>query len=89
MKEPKIRFNEFKGEWEETTIGHLFSFKNGLNKGKEFFGHGTPIINYTDVYKNRILSKSLVKGTVKLDFDEISRYRVLKGDVFCSKTTTS
>ena len=87
MKEPKIRFNEFKGEWEETTIGHLFSFKNGLNKGKEFFGHGTPIINYTDVYKNRILSKSLVKGTVKLDFDEISRYRVLKGDVFFTRTS--
>jgi hypothetical protein len=32
--------------WESTTIGELLEFKNGLNKGKEFFGKGTPIVNY-------------------------------------------
>lgn len=87
MNEPKIRFKGFQGEWEESTIGSIFSFKNGLNKGKEFFGHGTPIINYTDVYKNRSLIKSLVKGKVQLDFDEINRYRVQKGDVFFTRTS--
>lgn len=35
--------------WESTTIGELLEFKNGLNKGKEFFGKGTPIVNYMDV----------------------------------------
>lgn len=38
-------------------MSQLFSFKNGLNKGKEFFGSGTPIITYTDVYNNRFLKK--------------------------------
>lgn len=87
MKEPKIRLKGFSGEWEETAIGNLFTFKNGLNKGKEYFGHGTPIVNYTDVYKNRLLSSSLIKGKVELDFDEINRYRVQKGDVFFTRTS--
>ena len=37
------------------SIGELFEFKNGLNKGKEFFGRGSSIINYTDVYRNRFV----------------------------------
>ena len=35
--------------WDTATIGDFLDFKNGLNKSKEFFGHGTPIVNYTDV----------------------------------------
>lgn len=85
--EPKIRLKGFSGEWKESTIGTLFSFKNGLNKEKEFFGHGTPIVNYTDVYKNRILRESQIKGKVELDCDEINRYRVQKGDVFFTRTS--
>ncbi|NLP58556.1 restriction endonuclease subunit S, partial [Lutibacter sp. B1] len=39
-----MRFPEFSGEWMEGEIGNYFDFKNGLNKEKEFFGKGTPII---------------------------------------------
>jgi len=39
-------------DWLTIEIGDLFSFKNGLNKGKQFFGKGTPIINYMDVFEN-------------------------------------
>lgn len=31
MKEPKIRFNEFKGEWEETTFGESVIINSGLD----------------------------------------------------------
>lgn len=31
MKEPKIRFKEFKGEWEETTFGESVIINSGLN----------------------------------------------------------
>ena len=75
------------GEWNKATIGDFLDFKNGLNKGKEFFGHGTPIINYTDVYNHRGLVKSDVKGTVELQTDEISRYEVRRGDVFFTRTS--
>lgn len=40
-------------DWEGCLLGNLFKFKNGLNKGKEFFGHGTPIVNYMDVFQKR------------------------------------
>ncbi|MBR1431404.1 MAG: hypothetical protein IJ784_07590 [Ruminiclostridium sp.] len=68
--------------WDTATIGDFLEFKNGLNKGKEFFGYGTPIVNYTDVYNHRGLHKSEVKGSVSLTTDEISRYEVKRGDVF-------
>lgn len=46
----------------QRTLGELFDFRNGLSKGKEFFGKGTPFIRYTDVYNHRTLT-SLDKGT--------------------------
>lgn len=74
-------------EWEREKIGNLLDFKNGLNKGKQFFGYGTPIVNYTDVYKKRGLKKEDIKGKVSLDDSELSRYAVKKGDVFFTRTS--
>lgn len=65
----------------------MYKFKNGLNKGKDSFGFGTPIINYTDVYKHRGLTRDMVKGLVNLDANEIRRYKVKKGDVFFTRTS--
>lgn len=62
-------------------------FKNGLNKGKEFFGYGTPIVNYTDVYKKRGLKKNDVCGKVSLTRDEIRRFETQKNDVFFTRTS--
>lgn len=73
--------------WENATIGDFLDFKNGLNKGKEFFGYGTPIVNYTDVYKNRGLRKSDIRGKVCLTPDEIHRFDVRKNDVFFTRTS--
>ena len=85
--EPKIRFTNVIGPWSVKTIGEMYKFKNGLNKGKGSFGFGTPIINYTDVYKHRGLTREMVKGLVKLDANEIRRYKVKKGDVFFTRTS--
>ena len=62
--------------WDTATIGDFLDFKNGLNKGKKFFGHGTPIINYTDVYKKRGLKEADIRGRVCLTPDEINRFDV-------------
>ncbi|HEM3077869.1 TPA: restriction endonuclease subunit S [Streptococcus suis] len=72
-------------EWK--TLGELFEFKNGLNKGKGFFGRGTPIVNYTDVYKNIRLTSAVVKGTVEVSPEEQKRYNVRRGDVFFTRTS--
>lgn len=73
--------------WDTATIGDFLDFKNGLNKGKEFFGHGTPIVNYTDVYKKRGLKKNDVCGKVSLTRDEIHRFDARKNDVFFTRTS--
>ena len=73
--------------WKRIKIGDSFDFKNGLSKEKEYFGKGTPIVNYTDVYKNRELGKSDVKGKVTLTADEIKRFKVEKYDVFFTRTS--
>lgn len=73
--------------WDTATIGDFLDFKNGLNKGKEFFGYGTPIVNYTDVYKKRGLKKADIRGQVCLTHDEIHRFDVRKNDVFFTRTS--
>lgn len=74
-------------DWLVTTIGDLFTFKNGLNKAKAYFGYGTPIINYMDVFKCQSLYKKNVLGTVTVSAEEIRAYRVKKGDVFFTRTS--
>lgn len=73
--------------WQSYIIGDLLEFKNGLNKGKEFFGTGTPIINYVDVYSNTGLYSKDIKGSVTLSAAEIKRYDAKKGDVFFTRTS--
>lgn len=74
-------------EWQLYIIGDLLEFKNGLNKGKEFFGTGTPIVNYVDVYSNTGLYSKDIKGSVTLSAAEIKRYDAKKGDVFFTRTS--
>lgn len=74
-------------EWPVFTIGDILDFKNGLNKGKEFFGCGTPIVNYTDVYHNSGIKQKDIKGKVILTREEIRRFEVRKDDVFFTRTS--
>lgn len=73
--------------WRTATLGELFSFKNGLNKGKEHFGHGTPIVNYMDVYDHPGLRTSDLSGRVSVGKQELKNFEVRKGDVFFTRTS--
>ena len=86
-KIPAIRFKGFNEAWEQRKVGDYYYFKNGLNKGKEFFGHGIPIVNFTDVFHNRGIYPSKLKGKVDLQPSEIANYRVQKGDIFFTRTS--
>lgn len=74
-------------DWGLVKLGDLFEFKNGLNKEKKYFGVGTPIVNYVDVYKNRGLSLNDLKGRVTVSLSELSTYDVRKDDVFFTRTS--
>lgn len=84
---PKLRFSKFKDPWGFSKIEDLFDFKNGLNKEKEFFGSGTPIINFMDVYKLTSIREKDISGLVKLTDSEINRFSAYKGDVFFTRTS--
>jgi len=74
-------------EWEAMPIGYYFDFKNGLNKGKEYFGYGTPIVNYMDVYNFRSLHLKDIAGRVDVTNDELKAYEIKKGDVCFTRTS--
>jgi type I restriction enzyme, S subunit len=81
------RLSGFSGDWETISLGKLFEFKNGLNKSKRFFGHGTPIVNYMDVFNYSTLKPSMLEGRVQLTRQEIQNFDVRKGDVFFTRTS--
>jgi len=74
-------------QWNIAKIEDLFTFKNGLNKAKEFFGYGIPIVNYMDVYANRFINQNNLKGRVHLNNQEIKNFEIQKGDVFFTRTS--
>jgi type I restriction enzyme S subunit len=80
MNAPKLRFDGFSDSWESYTLESLGEFKNGVNKSKEDFGHGSPFVNLMDIFgKDSLVNKSfeLVNVTQK----ELNTYNLLKGDV--------
>lgn len=87
----EIRFKDEGGKefpaWEEKKLEEIFNFKNGLNKEKEFFGKGTPIVNFKDVFNNSDLNKSNIKGLVEVSEKEKLNYSARKGDVFFTRTS--
>ena len=84
---PKLRFKGFSDDWEQRKVGDYYEFKNGLNKGKELFGEGTPIVNFTDIFHNRGISPEMLSGKVRLNLSEIKNYEVKKGDIFFTRTS--
>ena len=84
---PKLRFNGFTDEWSEHKFENIFDIKNGLNKGKDYFGEGIQILNYMDVNKYELNTENTIKGLVELTDDEIERYSVKPNDLFFTRTS--
>lgn len=74
-------------DWEAVPLGKLLKFKNGLNKAKEYFGRGTPIINYMDVFSLSGISARNVTGLVDVSANERERFSAKRGDVFFTRTS--
>ena len=84
---PKLRFSGFDGEWHEFKFEDIYTIKNGLNKGKEYFGSGIQILNYMDVNKFELNTEKTIRGLVELSDDEIDRYSVKPNDLFFTRTS--
>nr|WP_083309246.1 restriction endonuclease subunit S [Aerococcus sp. HMSC072A12] len=68
-------------------VGDYYEFKNGINKGKDFFGKGTPIVNFKDVFHHRGLTSENLLGRVEANPKELKNYEVKKGDIFFTRTS--
>jgi type I restriction enzyme S subunit len=73
--------------WTLTPVGDLLKFKNGLNKGKAYFGYGTPIVNYLDVFRHAGLRRADVYGLVDVTNAEKQAFSARKGDILFTRTS--
>ena len=80
-------FLKFENKIKIVKLGELFDFKNGINKEKSSFGKGTPIINYVNVYKKNKIYFEDLQNLVETTSDELTRYKVKRGDVFFTRTS--
>ncbi|KZL21209.1 EcoKI restriction-modification system protein HsdS [Pseudovibrio axinellae] len=83
----QTELGEIPEDWDVALIGDYIEFKNGLNKAKKYFGYGTPIINYMDVFGQEGIRKEHVVGCVDVSREEIKNYSAKKGDVFFTRTS--
>lgn len=74
-------------DWKIVQVGDHFNFKNGLNKAKKFFGQGTPIINYMNVYPYPEIYEKYIQGKVTLTNGELRTFDIRKGDVLFTRTS--
>lgn len=90
MKEPKIRFKEFKGEWEETTFGKISSnYKYGINAAAIPFDGTNKYLRITDIdEESRMFSKQDLTSP-NADLSLCDDYLLEDGDITIARTGAS
>lgn len=73
--------------WDVKEFNQIFTFKNGVNKGKESFGHGVPIISYRNVYDGGGIDDAHIENLVEMTDAELPRFKCNYGDVFFTRTS--
>jgi type I restriction enzyme, S subunit len=68
-------------DWNAVELSILGTFKNGINKGGEAFGHGSPFVNLMDVFGVSSIDSSNSLGLVDTSDAEQQTYNLLNGDV--------
>lgn len=81
ITKPKVRFKDFSEPWSHKKLGNIGTFKNGVNKGAEDFGHGFPFINLLDVFGKTEINNPKLE-LVNATKNDLKTYTVKEGDVF-------
>ena len=69
-------------DWEVKKLGDIGELKNGINKDKEDFGFGYPMVNLMDVFGiNKVYKNNLNLGLVNATERDIKEFSLQKGDV--------
>lgn len=68
--------------WEVKELKEIGNLKNGINKEKEDFGFGFPMVNLMDVFGyNKVYKDNFKLGLVNATEKDLKEYSLLKGDV--------
>ena len=84
---PEIRFAGFTGDWDETPMGKLLSFKNGYNAGKEQYGKGKKFINVLDIIENDYITHERIIGQVDIPPKDFDENEVKFGDILFQRSS--
>jgi len=68
-------------DWNVYFLGEIGKFKNGINKGSEAFGQGTPFVNLMDVFGVNSIASTENLGLITCTNFEQSTYNLKRGDV--------
>lgn len=72
--------------WNIKRLRYFATCQNGISKGGEFFGDGSPFVSYGDVYNNNVLPE-VVEGLCMVTDTEKENYSVRGGDIFFTRTS--
>lgn len=84
---PKLRFPEFSQDWEETTLGEHFQFKNGVNADKTAYGKGRKFVNVLDIISDRPITYESIIGCVEISDEEFEKNAVTYGDILFQRSS--
>ncbi|MEO5777703.1 MAG: restriction endonuclease subunit S [Flavobacterium sp.] len=69
-------------DWEVKRLGEIGELKNGINKDKNDFGFGFPMVNLMDVFGiNKIFKNNVNLGLVNANERDLKEFSLRKGDV--------
>jgi type I restriction enzyme S subunit len=84
---PQLRFPDFTEDWDNSTLGKLLTFKNGLNAEKEDYGDGEKFINVLDIIQNNYITYDKIIGSVKTSDKNKELYKVEYGDILFQRSS--
>ena len=86
LNENKIGYKKTKlgwipEDWVVDSLGNIGELKNGISKGGENFGYGTPIIGLNDIFGKIYISHSNPNSLVNATSKELKDFNIQIGDV--------
>ena len=88
MKDSGVEWiGEIPEHWNIVPLKFLGRTQNGISKGGDYFGEGSPFVNYGDIYKNYFIGSNDASGLAKSTIEDQKSYSVLKGDIFFTRTS--
>ena len=72
--------------WIVTRVRNNYTLQNGISESGAFFDKGSPFVNYSDVYKNRILPTEFT-DVANSSKQQQETFSVRKGDIFFTRTS--